>query len=137
MSEFISWRDYWNFERSIIRERRFIRTAESERFVEAVRLTSHKRLVDIKSGAIWWRAQLGHDWREVENELEIPSAYKRERMKPLAEKIGNGRVNCRGIPCLYLASSQETVIAETRPWVDSYVSTAQFEILKNLEQDDI
>jgi hypothetical protein len=133
LSEFTSWRDYWNFERSMIRERRFIRTPETERFIKAVRATSQSRLVDIEPNSIWWRARLGHEWRKVENDLEIQCAYGREGMKPLAEKTKDGRVNCRGIPCLYLASSEETAIAETRPWVGSYVSTAQFKIRKKLK----
>lgn len=135
MSEFQSWRDYWAFYRSIIRERRHIRTTEVESFIEAVRQTSQKRIVVINAGTIWWRAQLGHDWRNVgedESMIEIECAYERERMKPIAEKVGDGRVNSRGIPCLYLANLEKTAIAETRPWVGAHVSVAQFKTTKNL-----
>jgi RES domain len=38
----------------------------------------------------------------------------------------------RGIPCLYLASTAETAIAEARPWIGSYVSVAQFRIVRPL-----
>lgn len=136
MSEFQSWRDFWEFRRSIIRERRHIRTRQVENFIDTVRLTSEKRLVDIKVNSIWSRAQLGNDYREVGSDdaaIEIECAFKRDRMKPIADKAGDGRVNSRGIPCLYLASQEKTAIAETRPWVGAFVSVAQFRITKNLK----
>lgn len=36
-----------------------------------------------------------------------------------------GRVNPRGIPCLYAASNLETAVAEVRPWLGALVSVAQ------------
>jgi hypothetical protein len=69
----------------------------------------------MKAGHLFWRAQLGHD-----------------RMKPCAKKASDGRVNPKGIACLYLATKQKTAVLEVRPLVGSYVSVAQFKVLKDL-----
>ncbi len=57
-------------------------------------------------------------------------------MKPLPEKASEGRVNPRGIPCLYLATDEKTAISEVRPWVGSYVTVAEFETRKPLRLVD-
>ena len=53
-------------------------------------------------------------------------------MKPIPEKSSDGRVNPKGIVCLYLATQKETAILEVRPLIGSYVSVAQFEVVKDL-----
>ena len=55
-----------------------------------------------------------------------------ERMKPLATRAFEGRVNPKGIPCLYCSTDMETAMTETRPWIGSYVSVAQFSVLGDL-----
>jgi hypothetical protein len=68
----------------------------------------------------------------TEAEFEVPDAFGPERMVPNAESVGDGRVNPRGIPCLYLASTQEAAVAEVRPWVGSYISLAQFKVMRDV-----
>jgi hypothetical protein len=68
----------------------------------------------------------------TDKEFEIPYAFEPERMVPQAEFVGDGRVNPRGIPCLYLASTKEAAMAEVRPWVGSYISLAQFKIMRDV-----
>ncbi len=53
-------------------------------------------------------------------------------MKPRAEKESDGRANPKGIACLYLATKEETAVLEVRPLIGSYVSVAQFTVLKDL-----
>jgi len=53
-------------------------------------------------------------------------------MKPNAEFASDGRVNPKGIPCLYLAMQRDTAISEVRPWIGAKVTVAQFETLKPL-----
>lgn len=65
-------------------------------------------------------------------EFEVPDAFDPERMVPKAEFVRDGRVNPRGIPCLYLASTEEAAMAEVRPWVGSYISLAQFKIMRDV-----
>jgi hypothetical protein len=53
-------------------------------------------------------------------------------MKPLPDRATEGRANPKGIPYLYLSTSQETAIAEVRPWLDSLLSVAQFKTVRDL-----
>jgi hypothetical protein len=66
-----------------------------------------------------------------EAEMDIPDAFLPERMKPLREGIGEGRVNPKGKPCLYLATDADTAMAEVRPWVGAHISLAQFTVMKD------
>lgn len=134
---FKSWRDYWDFAREITRERRYIRSAAAEAFMKEVATTSSKREKKLSKGAILWRAQLGHSWRpEPQIDDEVPCAHPPKRMVPLQDRAREGRVNPKGIPCLYLASDKDTAMAEVRPGVGSHVSLAQFRILRDLRLVD-
>jgi RES domain-containing protein len=127
MTAFDSWRSFWTFSREVARERRYIRTSAAENFLAAVAATCGARASDVRVGWIGWRAQLGHGWRRDEQiDDELPSPFDRARMKPLANRAQEGRVNPKGIPCLYLATELETAISEVRPWIGSLVSVAQF-----------
>jgi len=126
--EFPSWRSYWNFARAVGREYRYIRPPEIEAFLATVLATSAARKVDIPKGRLFWRAQVGHDWRPMgeDTDDEIPCAHSRSRMKPLEGRASDGRANPRGIPSLYLATTKEAAMSEVRPWMGSYVSCGQF-----------
>jgi hypothetical protein len=54
-------------------------------------------------------------------------------MTPPADRALEGRVNPKGIPCLYLATTKEAAMSEVRPWIGSYVSVAQFRTERNLK----
>lgn len=126
--EFLSWRSYLNFARAVGREYRYIRSKESEAFLEAVLATSEGRRVKIPKDRLFWRAQVGHDWRPIGDDIddEIPCAHPQSRMKPLDGRASDGRANPRGIPCLYLATTKEAAMSEVRPWMGAYVSCGQF-----------
>jgi hypothetical protein len=131
--EFPSWRSYWDFARSVRRDLRFVRTPGTEHFLECVLQTSKSRQTDIPAKCIFWRAQLGHDWRQADyTDDEIPCAYPAARMKPRRDLASDGRANPRGIPCLYLATTKETAMSEVRPWIGSYVSVGQFRTRRRL-----
>jgi len=53
-------------------------------------------------------------------------------MKPLCDRAREGRANPKGIPYLYLATHQDTAIAEVRPWIGSHVSVAQFTLKRDV-----
>jgi hypothetical protein len=93
----------------------------------------------MRAGFFLWRAQLGHDWREQEQDgatYEVETAHPVARMKPLADKASDGRANPRGTPCLYLATEEDTAILEVRPINGSFVSVAQFETRRELHLVD-
>jgi hypothetical protein len=53
-------------------------------------------------------------------------------MLPPGDRASEGRVNPKGIPCLYAATHQETAVAEVRPWMGAHVSVAELTILRTL-----
>ena len=57
-------------------------------------------------------------------------------MKPLPRKAREGRANPKGIPYLYLATDQNTCLAELRPQKGDQLSCAQFRVLKDLRVVD-
>jgi hypothetical protein len=65
---FSSAKAFQDFDRSVRGELRYLRTAAQEEFLAAVIATSDARAVQVKAGYVFWRAQLGHDWREEEVE---------------------------------------------------------------------
>jgi hypothetical protein len=121
---------FFDFSRSVRREFRYARTNEQADFLRAVEETSSNRIVTLKKGARLFRAQLGHAWREEEiapGEYEkFPCAFPVDRMKPVADKVGDGRVNAKGILCLYLATNEVTAALESRPLIGSYISMGLF-----------
>jgi hypothetical protein len=128
---------YRGFAKSVKRGFRYVRTEEQRAFLDAVVATSAARAITMKAGFILWRAQLGHDWRTLDDVgEEVPTAYPPARMKPLPEKASDGRANTRGIPCLYLATDRDTAILEVRPLIGSYVSVARFSMSKEVRLID-
>jgi hypothetical protein len=137
MAEFDSPDSYHRFEQTVKRKARYIHDDEIRSFLATVIETSEIRKNTIEDASVMWRAQRGYTWR-VENqgeeeEFEVPDAYAPDRMIPKAEFVGDGRVNPRGIPCLYLASTKEAAMAEVRPWVGSYISLAQFKLMREVK----
>jgi hypothetical protein len=137
MVEFAFTDSYYRFAQAVTRRSRYIQDDEVRAFLAAVMESSAARKYSIEKSSILYRAQRGYGWRtenqgQEDEEFEIPDAYGPERMKPKAEFVGDGRVNPRGIPCLYLASTMETAMAEVRPWVGSYVSLAQFKVMRDV-----
>jgi hypothetical protein len=137
MSKFNSWKDYANFARTIMRERRYVHSPEVERFLAAVRDTCKPRLRTCPSNYVFWRAQLGHGWEyQQDADDSFPGPHDIARMKPLADKAREGRANPKGIPCLYVATTIETAVSEVRPWIGSYVSVGAFRTVRELKLVD-
>lgn len=136
MTEFKSWRSYWEFEHATKQRTRYVRDPETEAFLQAVRHTGEKRVQIIPADGFLWRAQLGCNWEAVcenkEHLYDIPAPYSQERMKPLVGQATEGRANPKGIPFLYLASERDTALAEVRPWMGSLISVGQFRTLRQL-----
>ena len=136
MAEFPSPDSYRNFEQAVKRTCRYIHNNEVHDFLKAVFSTSITREVPIIKGAVLWRAQRDYTWRKenegTDEEFEVPEACGPKRMVPDADLVGDGRVNPRGIPALYLASTKEAAMSEVRPWVGSYISLAQFQIMRDV-----
>ncbi len=131
MSEFQSWRSYWNFVTSTMFHSRYIRDSSTEHFLHTVLATGTSRMGKIEKGSCLWRAQLG--CIESRNEDDQPCPFPYERMKPLLSMSIEGRANPKGIPYLYLATDKETAMAEVRPWLGSMISVGQFETTRDMK----
>ncbi|MBU0694683.1 MAG: RES family NAD+ phosphorylase [Candidatus Omnitrophica bacterium] len=135
MSIFKSWRSYHYFEKAVKRKNRYIHDSNVKDFLQAVLETSKSRIEEIKEGSILWRSQLGHDWEPYSEGKEhiddFPCAFRPERMKPIQNSSSEGRANPKGIPYLYISTEMNTAMAEVRPWIGSYISMAQFKLLKS------
>jgi hypothetical protein len=136
MTEFVSSRDYSRFALSVTQKARYVHEEEVREFLATVVATSETRRDSIAKETILWRAQRGYEWRMEhegeEYEFEVPCAFSSDRMVPTAEFVGDGRVNPKGIPSLYLSTTADTAMTEVRPWMGSYVSLAQFKIMRDL-----
>jgi hypothetical protein len=143
MSSFSSWRSFYKFSVSIKKEYRYIHSEESMHFLNCLINTSKDKEISLTEGTILYRSQKGydeieeydHDGQTLIHVIEQP--YKPSRMIPDSEKVGNGRANVKGIPCLYLSDNEKTAIAEIRPWLNEKVSVAVFKILRNLRIIDL
>jgi hypothetical protein len=88
-----------------------------------------------------WRARLGCESEEFEEtdddgtvmieERDVPFGAK--GMKPIPNWLGEGRAHPRGIPCLYMASTRNTALAEVRPWLGADASVSKLKINRDLK----
>jgi RES domain len=133
---FSSWNSYWAFSHAVRFRSRFIHDRQVATFLRAISATAKQRVTALSSGKALWRAQVGHalDPRKQDGvEYDEPVPFNAERMKPLRSSAHEGRVNPRGIPCLYAASDKETSVSEVRPWLGALVSVAQLTPKKQLK----
>lgn len=135
---FISGCDFINFVRST-RQWRFIREPSAADFLECLLATSGKRKLTMPIGTTLWRSQIGSAAKKVDSgggsnqpvDLdEYP--YPVERMTPMRDSAAEGRVNPKGVPCLYLSTEKSTAMGEARPWLGQSISLGRFESVRPL-----
>ncbi|MEY9536921.1 RES family NAD+ phosphorylase [Sinorhizobium fredii] len=142
---FKSHRDYHHFRREVVKSRRFIRSPETEEFLQAVAATCHTRENIVNVDARLRRAQVAHGLRPIYQTGDdgediyiddIECAANKTRMIPLRDRASDGRVNPRGIPCLYMATDDATAVSEVRPAIGAYVTVAVLKCLRELKLID-
>lgn len=133
MEKFTGTQAFLDFHKEVSLRRRYLRSASGERFLRAVADTCKNRLRKIPENETFWRAQVGHQWIvEAEFKRRARGPHPETRMKPLQDRAYEGRVNPKGIPCLYLATTREVAMSEVRPWLGSVVSVARFRVARQL-----
>lgn len=121
------------------KEMRYIHSENTKKLLQCIEDTLPERILPVEKGDDkLWRAQLGCEVRGPKDESDRPEneyPYPKARMKPLCPLYGapEGRVNPKGIPCLYLATAQYTAICEVRPTPGSYITVARFKVLRDLK----
>jgi len=128
MTCFSSSDAFVEFKTEATHRRRYFRSAHADRFLRTVADTSKQRLRVIPRGAVFWRAQVGHEWIvDGRAGTRIPGPHSQTRMKPLEDRAFEGRVNPKGIPCLYFATTRQVAMSEVRPWIGAVVTVGRFE----------
>ena len=134
---FKSEKAFWEFKYEILHNFRYCHSDKVISFLDEFKIKIKNYIAEIKEGTHFVRAQKGFVYRDdyQDNILmgQLPTAFPKERMKPLSNKSKEGRLNPKGIPYLYLATEINTAIAETRPWIGEYVSVGHFKITRNLK----
>jgi RES domain len=125
---FASWRNYRRFSQEIARNSRHFWSPETHQFLDALSVGSRARVGELAAGKLFYRAQVAHAY----DSDGVPSPALPERMTPYTDRAKEGRVNPKGIPCLYMAGDMHTAIAECRPWIGSLVSVGTFKIARAL-----
>lgn len=133
---FKSWKSYWVFSSKVLHESRYIHDIDVKEFLANVIETSKKREAIFESGSVFWRAQLGNSWQDVEEISGVPTPFTPARMKPIPYTATEGRANPKGIPYLHLSNNKETAMAEVRPWLGSNISVGLFQTVKELRLID-
>lgn len=128
--------DYYDFALSLKQKARHVLEDRAVQFLATlVETAANGRRHKLQKETILWRAQLGCDFRTESEDnaiVEIPCAWGPERMVPRPDRSTEGRVNPKGIPCLYLCTDRDTAMSEIRPKIGAYVTAAQFIIRKDL-----
>lgn len=142
---FKSYRDYSHFQREVVKSRRYLGSPETVAFLQAVTTTCHARETTVPLGEVLKRAQIAHDLRPIYQSGEdgeniyiddIECAAQKTRMMPLRDRASEGRVNPRGIPCLYMATNDATAVSEVRPAIGNCVTVAAMKCLRELKLID-
>jgi hypothetical protein len=129
--------DFDKFQTSVTRRNRYIRTSEQEAFLSTIIASSNSRCEIIPCGELFWRAQRGNEWEEEEISDELvlvrEAPFSSTRMKPLQDRATEGRVNPKGIPYLYLSTTEKAAISEVRPSLGEYVSVGEFQTQRDIK----
>lgn len=124
---------FWHFEKEVTLQSRYLRSPQATQFLEAAVATCRHRLRTINAGSIFWRAQIGHRWTDdAAAGKRIPLPHPEARMKPWDDRAYEGRLNPKGIPCLYFATNRQAAMSEVRPGIGSIVSVARFKTIRDL-----
>jgi len=136
----MSHADHWSeFKFHLMYERRYIPDLRPSSFLIDPRrlLEEALTLVDriAPAGTALYRARLGgHPSKSTGAMRPYPP---KEMGAPPPELARGGRINPAGIPFLYLALSEETAVAEVRPWKGAHVSVARFVLPSNVRIADL
>jgi len=129
--------DYEHFADFIRTKSRYVLDGWQQNFVSTIVETSKKRTTTLPANQILWRAAPGYENPDGVHPHEVfflddIKPHKIERMKPLRDRAHEGRVNPRGIPCLYMATDDVTAMMEVRPWAGSVLTISQLVLLKEV-----
>jgi hypothetical protein len=143
VGDFKSGFAFMDFEAAVTGKFRFVHSEETRHFLETLVATSTERTQVLPAKSAVFRAQLGcatiertisADDLDILAPDDVPLPF--ERMKPLRNSAHEGRVNPKGIPCLYVATNKDTAMAEVRPWLGAKITVGKFVTVRELKLVD-
>ena len=108
-------------------------------------LKERNRFAKFDKGTVLWRAQLDGTAQtpppitvgeEEWGMRTILTPHGRDRMTPYPDKAKEGRINPKGIPCLYAATHPRVALTEMKPRIGSYLTLAEFLTARELRLVD-
>ena len=134
--------DYYKFSFLIKNKNRDPNGSWCNNFLDFLLASCKIRTIELPEKTKLWRSQLGRDKSIITfaggSYLDTSlKPFPPPRMKPLPQKVKEGRANSNGEPVLYLSTDRETAMAECRPWIAAYISIGMFYTTKNLKILDL
>ena len=103
--------------------------------IETLKINKSQNAIrEINDEMVLYRARTFENYEDVEKALEHPERYFGP---PPHELTPSGRMNARGIPVFYGASSPDIAVAEVRPVVGNFVVVVPFRPVRPLRILDI
>ncbi|MDX8400448.1 MAG: RES family NAD+ phosphorylase [Gallionellaceae bacterium] len=124
---------YSDFVDEIKFRRRHFLSKNSQEFLSSLKEIADQRTFTLNQGDDLYRARK-NAYKEHQPSFD---ARPSEEMKPIPNMKAEGRANPYNITMIYLASSEETAIAEVRPDLRFPVTIGQFKALKELKLVDL
>lgn len=135
MSDVSSY-DYSSFKEEVIKKNRYFLSEDAMEFLK--RLTRKVKRLEINEGSVLYRSVV-HD-KPIDQDDYSLSVLEDRRMKPfdgMYSQESEGRVNPSNIHCLYLSSTQEGALAESRPEIGRPATVAGFATIRSLKIADL
>lgn len=109
-------------------ENRFTLSEKPAKFIESlIEYARKNKSIKLPDGMPLFRARINGGIQSSQ-----PIAIEHMGAPPI-HLAGHGRLNPRGIPYLYLASSKLTAVSEVRPWVGCDITIAEFVLSADCE----
>lgn len=112
--------------------RRHFLSDNSKEFLSNLKKLAEAKTCLLKQGDVLYRARK----HEYKGPLTSVDPWSADDMKPIPNMRAEGRANPYNITMMYLASSEETAIAEVRPDVGFPVTVSEFKVVTELKLVD-
>lgn len=138
MSHFTDWIDWYEFREFTTTHCNILLPKKQRKFLETIVEVAGKKKKSFDRGERLYRARKGCEERKIAGDVLMPAkAFSGKDINiPPPKKRCAGRVNSKGIPCLYLGTDKNTVIAECKPYKEEPISVVCFEMKEKLDLVD-
>lgn len=128
------WNQWYEFCKYIRHQNRFILNKKWQGYINQILRISERKYFVMKKGSLLYRARIGSKRDKSGN----PQPFlKKDIGAPSIKKSIAGRINPKGISCLYLSGDRGTAIAEVRPWLSEHVTVGIFMTKLDLKLTDL